>query len=367
MPTGAVGASPSEASVRAWVSASRSRVACRRSNVELLTGSAVLSSSSSASARSSGGSSASIARTVSASASTIRVTAREYAWASAGSELGGVPSRRASASAALSLRSSRTRSSEPPPMRCSSAMTSSSRPLSSPPPRPNGASIRRKPPDLAARSAPPRCVPRISEISVEGSTRDSYPTGRGALRQACAGAALGARTVHAPASGEAARPLCRRGIRSGRGGRFSEIVDERVVPDGLHPHLALGDGGVVHDPMVLLPGRRSRSQPRGFPCANHLARWRGLALKHRARRPIDRMMEAQQSASDAALAGRVETARAGIVLTLVAAVGFFAYIFLTWSEPHRGGLIAVASAGVATAMVPLLLGLERILDERWAD
>src|SRR4051794_8172998 len=367
MPTGAVGASPSEASVRACVSASRSSVAWRRSNVELLTGSAVLSSSSSASARSSAGSSASIARTVSASASTIRVTAREYAWASGGSELGGVPRRRASASAAPSLRSSRTRSSEPPPMRCSSAMTSSSRPLSSPPPRPNGASIRRKPPDLAARSAPPRCVPRISEISVEGSTRDSYPTGRGALRQACAGAALGARTVHAPASGEAARPLCRRGIRSGRGGRFSEIVDERVVPDGLHPHLALGDGGVVHDPMVLLPGRRSRSQPRGFPCGNHLARWCGLALKHRARRPIDRMMEAQPSARDAALAARVETARAGVVLTLVAVVGLFAYIFLTWSEPNRGGLIAVASAGVATAMVPLLLGLERILDERWAD
>jgi diguanylate cyclase (GGDEF)-like protein len=72
------------------------------------------------------------------------------------------------------------------------------------------------------------------------------------------------------------------------------------------------------------------------------------------------------SARETALAARVETARAGIALILVAAVGLLAYIGLTWSDAHRGGLVLVALFGCATALVPWLAGLERVLDERWA-
>jgi diguanylate cyclase (GGDEF)-like protein len=78
-------------------------------------------------------------------------------------------------------------------------------------------------------------------------------------------------------------------------------------------------------------------------------------------------MGPQPNAREAALAARVETARAGIVLILVAAIGLLTYVGLTWSEPHRLGLAGVAAFGCLTAVVPRLAGLERVLDERRAD
>jgi diguanylate cyclase (GGDEF)-like protein len=78
-------------------------------------------------------------------------------------------------------------------------------------------------------------------------------------------------------------------------------------------------------------------------------------------------VDGHPSARETALAARVETARAGIVLTLVAAVGVLAYLGLTWSDPHRAALVLVALFVCATAFVPWLSGLERVLDERWAS
>jgi diguanylate cyclase (GGDEF)-like protein len=77
-------------------------------------------------------------------------------------------------------------------------------------------------------------------------------------------------------------------------------------------------------------------------------------------------MGPQPRAGEAALAARVETARAGIALILVAIVGLVIYIALTWSEPHRSGLLLVAAFGCATAAVPVLAGLERVLEEHRA-
>jgi diguanylate cyclase (GGDEF)-like protein len=77
-------------------------------------------------------------------------------------------------------------------------------------------------------------------------------------------------------------------------------------------------------------------------------------------------MTGHPSAREAALAVRVETARAGIALIFVAAVGLLAYVALTWSEPHRLGLALLAAFACSTAVGPAVAGLERLLDERWA-
>jgi diguanylate cyclase (GGDEF)-like protein len=78
-------------------------------------------------------------------------------------------------------------------------------------------------------------------------------------------------------------------------------------------------------------------------------------------------MGTQVNAREAALAARVETARAGMVLIVVAAAGLLTYVGLTWSEPNRTGLAAVAAFGCLTALIPWLAGLERVLEERRAD
>src|SRR6476659_6895376 len=76
-------------------------------------------------------------------------------------------------------------------------------------------------------------------------------------------------------------------------------------------------------------------------------------------------MDVQTSAREAALAARVETARAGIALIVVAALGLLVYVAMTWSEPHRAGLIGVALFGCLTGAAPAALGLERVLTDRW--
>jgi diguanylate cyclase (GGDEF)-like protein len=54
-----------------------------------------------------------------------------------------------------------------------------------------------------------------------------------------------------------------------------------------------------------------------------------------------------------------------MALIAVAALGLVLYVGLTWSEPHRAGLLAVALFGCATGAAPAVAGLERVLADRW--